>query len=272
VRSRRDMPAAKSQAARSRSYRPTARGRLFGGDPSRRAKATPTPTVACLSPRSPRSSLPAGQQGITGPRKGASSSKRLAGPAKPGAGLAPRPCRPERRKLPSRAAGPRDHHGKAGKIVHRVPAAKRGGSAKPAKVRLPKLAAVAVPAPRRSRSAAGSTSTTRRIASQASPQRTASAGAGGRPASKAQPSSGEDPAPGIDAAGGHAGGGQRAQAQAAAPQATDTQSPQDEDPDQPTLRRDASSTSTQIPRRAPSAALPSWAPFAGREEHELIAR
>jgi hypothetical protein len=136
------------------------------------------------------------------------------------------------RKPPGPPNTPRPLVAKHGKATQRAHAAKRGGTAKPAKMRLPKLAALPTPIPgRRTLGATPRASLRTRTASAtaqvASPTPAAaqmSSAASGPAATPGEPP-GEDDAPGIDAAGARAGGGHRQQAQTAAPQATEKRPP-----------------------------------------------
>jgi hypothetical protein len=149
-------------------------------------KQRPASAAIQLATSAPRPSLPVEQQGRIAPRKAA--------------------------KHPGLGAGPRPLVVKHGKSTQRLRVAKRGGSAKPAKVHLPKLAALPAPVPGRRTLASKSANRTRPrqvgalertpAPQPTAPQTTASSGG---PAATPGDAPGEDDAPGIDAAGGTAG-------------------------------------------------------------------
>lgn len=164
--------------------------------------------------------------GISAPRPGVSPSpgaqvkgsrctKQRPQPSKPTAQHRPQP-KLQSSKLPAGAPG-RPWASKVGKVVRSLDSGKRGGSAKPAKLALPKPSALPCPTPaRQARRSAATQQPTRVLTAQAAPTpRTAAT-----PASTAA-SGAEDDDPGLGAAGNPAGGDHPLLAQVAAPKATD---------------------------------------------------
>ena len=190
---------------RSKQHRvPCSRASYAPRSPARSSfKQRSAPSVIRLATSSPRPGLPAAQHGR--------STSKKAG------------------KIPTHGAGPRVFGVKHGKAARRAPMAKQGGSAKPAKVHLPKLAALPTPVPGRrtlpvNQAPAAPSRPTRMAVRAAAPKPAAprAPATSSGPSAASGESPGEDDTPGIDAAGDTAGGGQLPKAQTVAPQAPDT--------------------------------------------------